>query len=1222
MTARWLVLCLLAVSLTGCATPMQTLPALDRLGTPGRTWSAWLDGGPSLEAYNTFSAHASDPVGRFGAAEAAFALGQYEDAWDLHAEVVAQHPDHPLARWAALRLLELRTATPGVASRSAYLTSRLRQPPSQDAATSVLLALLVSGTQERAEPLSIWRTVGPYGSHPIGDLERAFPPDGWATLAREPAPSRTELAAVRNLRRDETDPSKIRLPTRGAGTYYAETEIETNRAGPWVLYLELPHDTHVLLDGVPIVDRDILSTSSPEQILVELELGAGRHRLRLRTAWTGARPYWKCHLVPLAAGLTADDLLQPGEAATTLEATSGGRVRDVANFLTALPVMAGIKEGRDPLATYLRAQWAVEFAPADTVDDAVKSLVEIAPDFTGTPLVEGRAAIRMGELGYLDPVAAQVRAVDAWRRGTARHPDSPALALAHARGLAQSGRWTNAVAVAERLITDRDDLPALLFLADAYGDRGWWDRATDTLVRAQDLAPLSCAVTSRWLAARAAMGDVADPDDDAIAELGPRCPAVQRLIAEAYPADPTGASPGELALIGLLRTDPYDARSRIELARQRWSTGRVDDALETLRSGTDADPWAVELQLTRADLLRSAGRSDEATEALDRALTATPGDIRLLRARAWLDGQLFMAEVREPVPDSVAFAPREASALVLDRRHVRIHRDGAATTLHHRVVAVASRSDAEVVGSVSLPDGAILLHVRTRKPSGREVDARALSENRLLLRALEPGDVAEIEYLVHTPPRAAGGRFWPIVHVFGDPRWTTERGVLSVELPATMVHDVFVSEACCNRMAKAVGDSDAILTWQVDDLALQRAEMDSPDASSWAPFVAITVGDEVEEHRRALSGLAALSTRPTRRILALIDTIRPENVAGEEAWARSVFNWVTRQVSRRSAALDVPASSVISTGAGSPAVLAVALLRAAGMRAEVALVRPEPAEALATPESFNVPVVRAIVDGEVVWLDPSLTYMPFAYLPPRLQGARAIVLRLAGDGNDVVTPVASADSERREIVETLVVREDGSIVGEARLELRGETAAVVREQLASKPGDPARRQVAETIAGAEFPGSRVTRFDLERTEERGVPLVVQFRFEQPFRGPRLPGPLRIRHRLAPQELVPRYGLGSRGTPLLIPRPRRSRARITVIPPRGWQVVPEAQSADVSTEFGRLKRTVEQRGGRVVVEDSFDMPAQVVPLDKLGAFRRFAAAVDASSELQLTLQPVP
>jgi tetratricopeptide (TPR) repeat protein len=1220
---QWLLVLGLTMALGACAGPStSTLPSIDRLGTPGRAWRTWLEGGPSQEALQVFSAHTTDPVGRFGAGEAAYVLGEYEEAWDLHAEVVAQHPNHALARWSALRLLELRSATPGLSSRTSYLLSRLREPASDDPATTVLLALLASGsTHEDARPgtaLSVWRTSGPYGQHPIGDLNREFAPDLRATIVREPASSRTELATVRSLRDDEADASRLRLPTRGLGTYYAEAEFETNRAGRWVLHLELPHATRVLMDGVEIVRRDILTAHTPEQLLVELRLGAGRHRIRMRTAWTGDRPHWRSQLVPLEAKLAAHDVLKPGLPDPAVTATSGASVVSVGNFLTALPVMAGVKAGRDPLAAYLRARWAVEFAPADVADEAVLALTGAAPDFAGTALVSGRAAIRQGELRYLDTGAAQLRALAAWTLGARRHPDSGALALKRARALLATGRWPDAVAIALGLVEEGDDLPALLFLADAYAGRGWWQESLPVLDRARDLAPGSCGVTSRWLTARTQLGDLPDPSEEALSQLRFQCGSVRRLIADSFPADETGSSPAELALISLLRADPYDARRRISLARHRRTTGRTAAALQTLEAGVDANPWDVEVQLRRADLLRSEGRSDEAIGALDRALTATPGDLRLLRARAWADGRVFMESDRIHLPDTKLFSQRSASTVVVDRRHVRIHPDGATTTLFNRIVWVGSRADAEVAGAVALPDGALPLTIRTRKASGQVLDARPVQGNRLLLASLTPGDVAEVEYMVHASPRADGGRFWPIVHVFGDPRWPVERAELSVEFPSELAHQISTSDACCTRENLSRSGATTTRNWVMEALPVQRSENDSPDAAAWAPYVAITVGDEIQEYRRALTGLVALSLRPNRSLQALVETIRPQNDAGQEAVARSIFNWATRQVPRRGADLSVPASSMLSTGTGCPAVLTVALLRAAGIRADVALVRPQPVATEATPESFTTPVVRVFLDGEPVWLDPSLTYMPFAYLPPNLQSAQVLVLSMDEPAAGLLTPTGTLDAERRDIVETLTFDQGGNIVGEARLELRGQTAAVVREQLVERPGEPAHRQIAETIASAEFPGSRVTRFHIERAQERGVPLVVQFRFEQPFRGTRDGQRLRLTHRLAPQQLAPRYGLGDRATPLLVRRPRHSRARITVIPPRGWQVTTPMRSSELETRFGRLSRKVEPKGGRLLVEDGFSMKQQLVELDALAAFRSFATAVDDSSQLQIEL----
>lgn len=1209
----WALSLVLVATTAGCASAPGTLEPLDRLGGPGKTWASWLEGAPTAEAQEAFRAQSADPVGRFGAAETAYVLGRYEEAWDYHAELVAQDPNHPLARWSVLRLLELTGTTPGQRSRTQYLRSRLRAPASDDDVTNVLLGLLTISEDDDA-PLAVWRTAGPFGTSPIGDLKRRFEPDGRATIAREPPRTRPELAAVRDLR-DPVDVTRLEMPLTRAGTYYAETEFTSDRKGRWVLYLELPHDTTVFLDGVEILRRDVLDGGDPEQFLVRLDLSAGNHRLRLRTAWTGGRRYFRALLVPAQSDRNAVGTLHPGQPEAPLEPTTGAKILSVGTLQTALPVMAGVKDGRDPLATYLRARWAVRFAPGDAADDSVLALLDVAPQYVGTFLVAGQVAERLGELGYLDPAVSRVRALESWKRGTRRHPEAPALELAYARALLDSGKFAEAVQRGRRLL-QVESLPTLLFLADAYQRRGWWAQSLPVLERAQELAPQSCEVTARWLQARERLGDLADPADSGLDALADECLVIQRLIAASYPPDPSGSSPRELALIALLRRDPYDVRNRVELARAQWTTGRTDQALKTLEAGVEADPWATQVQLVWADLLRANGRTAEATTVLDRALTATPGDLRLLRARAWLDGELFMADQRAPLDDDLVFQAAETSKVVLDRRHVQVHPDGAATALVHRVVRVTNRQDAEAAGAITLPEGAIALQVRTRKQNGEVVDADTISGNQLLLRALGPGDVAEVEYLLHTPPRGEDGSFWPLVHAFGDPRWRVQRAEFTAVFPPGLAHTVTTSAACCSRETTTRSRRGTTRSWVMEALAPQRAERDSPDAAVWAPFVTVTSGDEIELRRRQLSGRAAISTRPTRRIRALAARIAPENDATQEAHARSIFNWVTRQVTRRSDDLSVPASSILTTNRGSPAVLTAALLRAAQIPAEIALIRPEPAPGPVSPEMFTSPVVRTVLDGKVVWLDPSLTYMPFAYLPPRLQNARVMALGLDGPRSEERTPALAAERERRRITETLRLEPTGEVRGEARLELSGETAAIVREQLSAKTSEIARRQVVETIAAAEFPGSTLTRFSIERAEERGVPLIVQFRFSlqvQPNRGR-----VTLRHRLAPQGLTARYGVSTRDTPLLIERGRRSTAKVTLIPPVGWTLVSATKTEDAAAPFGTLARTVERPGARWVIEDRFELDAQLVAREDIAAFREWSRKVDGLAVIDVVL----
>lgn len=309
---------------------------------------------------------------------------------------------------------------------------------------------------------------------------------------------------------------------------------------------------------------------------------------------------------------------------------------------------------------------------------------------------------------------------------------------------------------------------------------------------------------------------------------------------------------------------------------------------------------------------------------------------------------------------------------------------------------------------------------------GEEVSAR--------LDAPPAGSLVEVEIVItdHTPASPHGRTIWASI----SGPWSALRSTVELSAPA---HKARSSPGPLPRGVKA--------THQV-----------TGGREIWR-YAWSTPGEDARVGISTVASWAEVAQTYTRMIE---DVLAKPVAAGADKTVGGVVGWLHQHVKTLEGAGHplLSPEDALQQGAGSrlsKAAALVALLRAAGQRAEVALVLPSSNVTLPSYESFALPVVRT----GTTWIDASDELQRPGVLPALLQGKPALVLA-AGTRDFVTTPVSKAEDNLIREVRTFTASEVGAA---AVREVTREGGVFERPQRRwfRDEADSARTQLAEYL---------------------------------------------------------------------------------------------------------------------------------------------------------------
>lgn len=589
------------------------------------------------------------------------------------------------------------------------------------------------------------------------------------------------------------------------------------------------------------------------------------------------------------------------------------------------------------------------------------------------------------------------------------------------------------------------------------------------------------------------------------------------------------------------------------------------------------------------------------------------------------------AFLHSPGAHDIALADIRAQELYsngLDRVHVQqifyVGSDAAVDA--HRVTSIQYSPSAEALR---------VLHARVWKQNGQVLDAQDVGDQlpaetsnsmyydtrtrQLRFMQLERGDVVEIEYLLSPTLRSSPyGRYFGELFFFAGHNATELRRYVLI-VPATQTiyaHAEKVRPATILRR----GDS-TIYLWEAREIAGLVREPHSPGLSELAPYVHVSTFADW----RQLGAWYADLVRPQFALdealqQALHDLLRGKR--GDKEKISAIQDFVLRSTHYVAQEFGIysykpyPVAQTYARRFGDckdKASLMIAMLRAAGIEAQLALVRTRSLGGVAAQ-----PASIALFDHAIVyipkyelWLDGTAEYA-VRELPLEDQGALALTVGLDGTAQLRHTPMSRASDNFTKHTIHAQLTPQGGIRFSGSTIARGEDAPGLRQELSIREQqlESLRRDLAQV-----FPSIQVYSVDVRDQKWTGDEtgdgdISVAFRGDLDSLQQRRV--VTLSSSWLPRSYVAALAASSsRSEDLVLFAPWITEEEIHVTLPAGARVTELPSDKVINTPFGSLKLRYRKSSDEIVVQSHVQFEKARVAAADYPTFHDFCMQLERS-----------
>lgn len=812
-------------------------------------------------------------------------------------------------------------------------------------------------------------------------------------------------------------------------------------------------------------------------------------------------------------------------------------------------------------------------------------------------------------LASLQRAAEVLKTPDGWYRLAKLSSDDFYRTQALRRVLQLDGTWA----------------PAALDMANRYLAHGQPTRARELLTKVLERYPYESSICVLLAQIEINAGSTSAGIEMLSHVLSSPSPiAVERQAAELY------------AQIGFLS----EARDLALRALQMHTDGREERELVLRLEEEARDPDALNVERKLRNF------EDERVSAEDNP------DPEGERLRGLLNGEPYAAsqdsEFLANVPELLQrwkLLPANArtkSRVLSDVRIDQLHDDYQSSQHVQQLVAIGSRADALAYTYKSIqyvPESQQLnvLRARVYRQDGRIIEAEDEGEGPVAdasiamyydLRAhqyrfpdLQPGDVIEMEYSIspvedHNP---YGSYFAQIVGFSGPLPCEVQRYVL--RSPASI--SLHSAEHLLAPAQIRHGRGENVYVWENRNTPALVREQRSPSLSEQGAYVHVSNFASWED----LGSWYANLVRPQFKLDEQLEALSAQMIArhgNKLERISAIYDLVLRNT--RYVALEFgvygfkpyPVTQTYARKFGDckdKASLMVALLRASGIDADLALVRTQAlGEILHTPASASI-FDHAIVyvPGFDLWLDGTAEFSQLRELPVEDEGVLALTIDAEGHAALRRTPRSSANDNYSRRTIRANVSNQGVITFTGATYVRGEDAPELRRKLDPQSAklDYVRDRLAQVLPAVE-----VQKVDLPENLPDAVSLT--FAGDLPaFRGNRsvsLPSSWMARNYVATLTSG-----NVRSQDLLLDAPWTTEEEVGVEIPRGAHVLSLPQDRELHTPFGEAQIKYYLKGNELTIFSRVEFKQIRIRPSEYPAFRDFASNLEEAFRRDVQLE---
>ncbi|MGZ4858324.1 MAG: DUF3857 domain-containing protein [Candidatus Angelobacter sp.] len=687
--------------------------------------------------------------------------------------------------------------------------------------------------------------------------------------------------------------------------------------------------------------------------------------------------------------------------------------------------------------------------------------------------------------------------------------------------------------------------------------------------------------------------------------------------------------------IALSRLEPSQPDIWSRLAQVQIDCGDAEGARKSLLRLVALDEENPEAHRRLAQVDESLHLDGEAQQEQAKASSAARPDMLAMDAQYLADPGMLVKDAfaNPPAPADTALADIRVQELLssgLDRVHVQqLYFVGSESALDtHRVSTIRYSPSTEELR---------VIHARAWKPNGFVLDAQELGDreyadtlvsmyydmrlHQLRFAGLEKGDVVELEYSLTPKRRSApySGYFGELVLFAGRGPEQLKRYVLI----APAAQKVFVHAEKIAPASVSARDGSQVFVWESRSVPALPREPHSPGVTEISPYVHVsTLGDW-----KQLGSWYADLVRPQ---FALDQSLQSElarvtnGLHSDKEKISAIQEFVLRNTHYVALEFGVysykpyPVTQIYARRFGDckdKASLMIALLRAAGIEAEIALVRTRSlGDVVTEPASialFNHAIVY--VPKYELWLDGTAEYAG-RELPLEDQGALSLTVNLSGAAQIRHIPMSrAADNYTRHVIRGELSAQ-GVIQFSGSTTTRGEDAPGLRHDLAVREQqlDMFRRELAEV-----FPSVQVDSVAVHGAEVLSSSVSVDF--QGALNSLQYKRMVSLSSSWMPRSYVAALaGASTRTQDLVLPSPWTTEEEIHIALPEGTEVTSLPRDQNISGAFGSLRLHYRKSAGEVIVQSHVQFEKARVSAQDYPAFRQFCAQAERSFRNEITL----
>ena len=646
----------------------------------------------------------------------------------------------------------------------------------------------------------------------------------------------------------------------------------------------------------------------------------------------------------------------------------------------------------------------------------------------------------------------------------------------------------------------------------------------------------------------------------------------------------------------VLAAEGKQIQAREQLAKVLQTNAGEEDVRRLLEfeRGTRAEPVSESAYLVNAAQLARAAKRDDTANATSLA------DIRVETVQ---ENGLAAVRVQQ-----VYLINTEQGAREYSRRSIQY----AAGTQHLRIIAARIfKGDGRVIDAEDSGD------TIEESTAAMYYDARSRS---LQFPGVEQGDVVEIDYRL-TPQANTNpyGRYFGGLVIFSSslPE-RLQRYVLIT--PASQKFNIVAARMPSADVREAEGRR--IYRWDVTNIAALSTEPKGPPVTETAPYVHVSSFSTWQELGSWYAHLIAPQFTLDHALRRDLDRILAGKNTDQEK-IQSIHQFVLRNTHYVALEFGVygykpyPVSQVYARRFGDckdKASLMIALLRAAGIEADIALVRTrrlgDIGEQATSIAIFNHAV--AYIPRYDLWLDGTAEYAGSRELPLEDQGAMALTVARDGSAQLRRIPVTLPMENYTHRQVQARIQPDGKLEFTGSAYVRGEDAPGLRREyeVTERQRDSVRSRLAEVL-----PSVRVDTVQVVGANDLEHDVTVKFSGEVESPGSRqsLALPASWMQRSYVQTLA---SLPSRSQDLLLPAPWTTEEELHFAIPASARLSSVPQDKVLDSPFGTAVLRFQRQGTEVVVTTSVQFRKLRITPSEYGAFRDFCAQLESAFRAEI------